>query len=186
VRFIVMQGSGKNAPTWPFESAQRFTSLSTLDLPDGTLSIEASLRNTVGKAYKTRDGEAADCSAGCKRTFVLDPTCGEVDPEPEPQPEPTADDDLPGPLDAGSRADAAIRSDAAAPSDAGSPSTLDDASSGGAGSSSDASRADAGREVTEAGSTPRPSPPDAGEASESPRDSGTPIRLGDAAADSGG
>lgn len=125
VLFTLAQGGRE----WTVESAQRFTSIATNDLPDGNYRITAELRNTFGKVYKRRDAKKAKCTT-CKRSFQLDATCGEVGPEPAPPPE-SSDASTPLPNDAGAPEG---RDAAAATDDAGSPST--DVGSAGDGGSS--------------------------------------------------
>jgi hypothetical protein len=115
---------------WSVETAQRFTSIATLELPDGDYEIEAALLDTFGKPYKSKDDKKPKCTT-CTRWFRLDPTCGEIDPEPEPTSEapdagPTRVDagsdrgpDAGGVSDGGTRADGGM-TDEAGPRDGGS------------------------------------------------------------------
>jgi hypothetical protein len=126
VRLHIEQGALKRN----FDGAERFVSIPTLGLPDGRYQITASLLDTFGEAYRTRDDLAAKCPS-CVRTFTLDPTCGVPDPEPEGIPEPLAD--AGATFDAGSTdgtvdAGAAALDSGAVPFDAGDPGSALDAS----------------------------------------------------------
>jgi hypothetical protein len=88
---------------WVVESAQRFTSIATVGLPDGQYKIEAALLDTFGEAYQSTEEKEPKCKH-CTGSFQLDATCGELDPEPEP---------------AAPMLDAGGGSDAGTPSDAG-------------------------------------------------------------------
>lgn len=136
--------------TWQFESAERWLSIPTLGMPDGRYQVTATLLDTFGRSYRSRDDKRPTCK-NCERTFTLAPYCGDPPVPPEPEPSAPADagsgpnpsdasapssdagmdagtpPELPVPVDAASPFDAAapepdaIATDAAAPPDAGAP-----------------------------------------------------------------
>lgn len=87
VRFTLETGNRE----FVVESAQRFTSISTLELPDGRYTITASLLDTLGKPYKSRDDKKPKKCPDCTRTFTLGDQCQPTEPStPEPStPEPS-------------------------------------------------------------------------------------------------